>query len=127
MTVIAAEVGARMDLLPDGQILVSTGVNALSGRFTVSAGGFEVREVGTTFVLYSGTDPQRLAAIAALNTLAYGNREGVTPPRPAHNDVVSSDGTRLVIQAGPLRLAFERAGLATTDRPDLPTASGKPN
>lgn len=126
-TAIPAEVRARMDLLPDGRILIDNGVDAISGRFTTSADGFEVRDVGTTFVLYGGSDPHRLAAIAALNTLAYGNRDAVTPSRPARNTVVSADGTRLVVQAGALRLTFERAGPATATRPDAPTVTGRPS
>jgi hypothetical protein len=124
---IPADVRARLDLLPDGRILVDNGVNAISGRFTTSAGGFEVRDVGTTLVLYGGNDPHRLAAIGALNTLAYGNRDGVTPSGPARDTVLSADGTRLVVQAGTLRLTFERTGPATATRPDPPTVSGKPS
>jgi hypothetical protein len=126
-TAIPADVGARMDLLPDGRILVDNGVNTLSGSFTKTADGFEVRDVGSTFVLYGGSDPHRLAAKAALNTLAYGNPDGVTPSSPAQDTVVSADGTRLVVQAGALRLTFERTGPATTTRPDPPAASGKSN
>jgi hypothetical protein len=102
-------------------------VNALSGRFTKFADGFEVRDVGSTAVGYSGSDPHRVAAIAAFNTLTYGNRDGVTQSSPARNRVVSADETRLVIQAGALRLTFERTGPATADRSDLPAASGKSN
>jgi hypothetical protein len=116
-TSIPAAVGAGMDLLPDGRILVDTSVNALTGSFAPIGDGFEVRDVGTTMVLYDGDDPHRLTAVAALNTLAYGNREGVTPPGPVRDTVVGADGTRLVVQAGTFRLTFERTG----------PASGKPN
>lgn len=61
----------------------------------------------------------RLAAIAALDTLASG-RPGQADP--AWDTVVSADRTRLVVQAGAFRLTFERTGPATTT-PDLPTAS----
>ena len=122
-TAIPADVGARLDLLSDGRILVDNGVNALSGRFTKSADGFEVSDVGSTFALYGGSDPNRLAAEAALNTLAYGNADGVTPSSPARDVVVSADGTRLVIQAGAFRVTFERTGPATAGTPsNLPTA-----
>lgn len=126
-TAIPAGVGARMDLLPDGRIFVYNGVNALTGLFTKSADGFDVRDVGTTFVLYGGNDPNQLAAITALNTLAYGNRDGVTPSSPARDKVVSTDGTRLVVEAASFRLTFERSGPATATRPDLPAASEKSN
>jgi hypothetical protein len=119
-TTIPAAVGARMELLPDGRILIDDSVNALSGRFTKTADGFEVHDVATTFVAYDGRDPVRVAAIAALNTLACGNRDGLTPPGPVRDTVVSADGTRLVVQAGALRLTFERTGPATATRPDPP-------
>lgn len=134
-TAIPADIGARMDLLPNGRIFIHDGVNALNGWFTKSADGFEVRDVATTLVGYVGSDPHRLAAIRALNTLARGNCDGVTsrpansPPRPpscpARDTVVSADARRLVVQAGALRLTFERTGPATAPRPDLPAASGK--
>ena len=125
-TTIPPDLGARMDLLPDGRIVVENGVNALSGDFTKSADGFEVRDVGSTFVLYGGSDPPRLAAIAALNTLAYGNRDGVTPSGPARDTVVSADGTQLVVQAGPFRLTFERTGSPSAGTtPDSSAPSGK--
>jgi hypothetical protein len=124
-TAIPTDIGARMDLLPDGHIYMDDGVNSLGGWFTKSADGFEVREVTTTFVAYGGGDPPQMAAIAALRTLAYGSPDGVTPPSPARDKVVSADGTRLVVQAGALRLTFERTGPATDTGPDLPRASWK--
>lgn len=109
-TAIPEGLGARMDLFADGRVFVDNGVNLLSGKFTTSADGFEVREVGTTFVLYGGSDPGQLAAIAALNTLAYGNRDGVTPAGPVHDTVVGAAGPELVVRAGSFRLTFVRAG-----------------
>jgi hypothetical protein len=115
---IPAEVGARMDLLADGQILIDDGTNELSGRFTASADGFEVRDVGTTLVAYVGNDTQRLLAIAALNSLAYGNPGGASPPDAIRDTVIDAYGDRLVIQAGRYRLTFERSGPAMEARPD---------
>lgn len=120
-TAIPADIGARMDLLSDGRLLADDGVNALSGSFTQSADGFEVRDVATSLVAYVGNDPQLLAAIAAIDTLAYGNRDAVTPPDPVQDTVISADGNRLVVQAGTLRLTFERIGPATTPAPPSPT------
>ena len=124
-TAIPASAGCRVDFLADGRILLDNGVNALNGRFTSSAGGFAVREVGSTFVLYDGKDPVRRTAIAALNTMAYGNADGVTAPAPAANTIVAADGGRLVVQADAYRLTFERTGAAASSRPDLPTSGGK--
>lgn len=118
---IPADIGAQMDLLPDGQILVNDGVNTLSGRFTKSADGFEVRDVITTLVVYGGRDPHRLAAIAALDTLALGHPGQSSRAR---DTVLSADQTRLVVQAGAFRLTFEQAGPAPT--PDPHAASTTP-
>ena len=124
-TGIPADVGARMDLFPDGRIIVDNGVNTLTGTFATTSDGFEVRNVGSTFVLYGGRDAPRLAAIAALNTLTYGNRDGTTASSPARTTVVSTDGPGLVLQSGSFRLTFDRAGSAAAERPDQPAASGK--
>ncbi|UQU63776.1 hypothetical protein COUCH_33100 [Couchioplanes caeruleus] len=124
-TDIPAGVGARLDLVPDGRIVIYNGVNTLSGTFTRTADGFEVRDVGSTFALYGGDDARRLAAIAALNTVAYGNRDGTTASGPARTTVLGTPGSQLVLQAGSFRLTFDRAGSAAASRPDLPPASGK--
>ena len=126
-TAVPTEVGAHMDLFTDGRLLIDDGVNALSGRFTRSGDGFEVREVGTTLAAYVGNDRRWLAAIAALNTLAYGPPNGVEPSGPARDTVVSADASRLVVQAGKYRLTFERTGPATETPQDVATASAKPS
>jgi hypothetical protein len=120
-TTIPADVGAGMALLPDGRIVVDDSVNTLSGLFTISADGFEVRDVASTLVGYAGGDPHRLAAIAALDTLASG-RPGQSGP--ARDTVISANETRLVVQAGAYRLTFERTGPASAG-PGLPTASAE--
>ena len=67
-----------------------------------------MRDVGTTLALYGGHDPHRLAAIAGLNTLLYGNATGVTGSGPVSDRVVRATGSELLIQAGTLRLTFAR-------------------
>jgi len=113
-TTIPASVPAGMELWPDGQIFVNDGVNGLDGRFTKSTDGFEVRDVGTTLLYYGGKDPHRLAAIAALDTLAWGNLSGQSGP--ARDTVVSADRTRLVVQSGAFRLTFEPTTAVWLDR-----------
>jgi hypothetical protein len=113
-TAIPASAGATIQFGTDGRIVIHDGTNTLTGRFTRAGDGFEVRDVGTTLVLYGGNDPQRLAAMAALNTLAYGSRDGVTPRSgAAHDTVARTTGTDLVIKAGELRLTFTRTGPAS--------------
>jgi hypothetical protein len=121
-TVISADIGARMGLLPDGTILADDGVNAMSGRFTGTAAGFDVRDASTTLVGYGGNDPQRLAAIAGLQNLMFRIGENV-----ARDTVVSADGARLVVQAGTYRLTFEWIGSATAPPSAPPTTAGEPS
>jgi hypothetical protein len=111
---VPASIGARMELLPHGQILIDNGVNALSGRFTPLADGFEVSGVGTTYTLYTGNDPAQLAAIAAFSALAYGDPHATASSAPAQDIVLKLDATTLVVQAGALRLTFAFAGAART-------------
>jgi hypothetical protein len=113
-----------MDLLSDGRILLDSGVNVLSARFATTADGFDVHDVSTTYRVYGGNDPQRVAAIAGLNVVAYGNRDGVSQAEPARNRVVTASGARLVVDAGRYRLEFERTGPARTAKPEPSVATG---
>jgi hypothetical protein len=98
-TSIPAGLGATMELMSSGQFLASDSVNSLSGSYTASADGFKPHHVVTSAVGYIGRDPHRLAAIAALGTLATG---------PAGDKVLRSSQTSLVVQAGAYRLTFTR-------------------
>jgi hypothetical protein len=112
---IPAHSKARMALLPDGRILIDDSVNAVGGKFTKTADGFEVRDTYTTAVGILDVDPVRAATIRGMDALALGNLDGATPTRgPARNTVVSADGARLVIQTGTFRLTFVRTGPAGT-------------
>jgi hypothetical protein len=107
-TSIPGGVGANLEFRADGQLLANDGTNSLSARFSPTAGGFEVRDVGTTLALYGGDDPHRLAAIAGLNTVLYGNAQGVTGSGPVSDRVVRATDSQLVIEAGTLQLTFAR-------------------
>jgi hypothetical protein len=120
-TTIGADVGAWMDLLPTGEILVEDGVNAHDGRFTVNGDILTIGGASSTFAMYGGDDPARLAAIAAVNTLAYGNPAGTTPDGPVTDTVVSVDAGQLVLQAGSMRLTFSRSGPAHAGATAQPT------
>jgi heat shock protein HslJ len=111
-TAIRADVGAWLELFPSGEILIEDGTNAHDGRFTVSGDQLTVGSVSSTFVMYDGTDPVRSAALAGLNTLAYGNAVGTTPDGPVIDTVVTVDATQLIVRAGPMRLTFRRSGPA---------------
>jgi hypothetical protein len=108
-TAIPLAMGAGMELRRDGSIVLDNGTNTLTGRFSADRDGFLVQDVGTTFKIYGGDDPARLAAQSGINTLAYGNEQGVTPSGSMRDRVVSVDGGRLVVQAGSVRLEFDRA------------------
>jgi hypothetical protein len=112
-TTIPADVDAQIDLFSDGLFLANDGVNGLDGRFTKSADGFEVYNVITSLVGYDGKDPRKLAAIAAIDTLAYGAGYPRHWSSPARDTVVSAGRTQLIIRVGAFRLTFERAGPAT--------------
>jgi hypothetical protein len=112
---IPAHSRARMALLPDGRIQIDDSLNFVSGKFTKTADGFEVRDTATTAVGWMGTDPVRAATMRGMDALAFWNVDGATPTRgPARNTVVSADGARLVIQTGTFRLTFVRTGPAGT-------------
>jgi hypothetical protein len=122
-TAIPADVGASMNLVSDGRILVEDGRNYHTGWFTKSADGFDVTPYKQTLVSVDGLDARQLAAVAALSTLVYGNRDNTYPSSPTRNTVISADGARLVVQSGEFRLTFERTGPSPTDWPVLPAAS----
>jgi hypothetical protein len=111
---IGAGLDATMDLLNDGHILVDDTVNALSGQFTTTAGGFDVTNSGTTFAAYAGDDPQRLAAIKGFQALMYTTSDCVTFENSSRNTVISADGEHLVVDANSLRPDFDDAGPART-------------
>jgi hypothetical protein len=121
---IPARSRARMALLPDGRIQIDDSLNAVSGKFTKTADGFEVRATMTTAVGWLGTDPVRTATIRGMDALAFGNLDGAKPtPGPARATVVSADGIRLVIQTGTFRLTFVRTGPAGLPAPLAPSAT----
>lgn len=122
---IPAGIGAWVEFGPDDRIVARDGVNALSGRFRVVPGGFEVRNVGTTLALYAGKDPTRLATIAAIGTLMSGSRPGELPAATARDTVLELTQDRLVIQAGAIRLTLSRQGPAS-DRWLQETRTGGP-
>ena len=121
---IPAHSRARMALLPDGRIQIDDSLNFVSGKFTKTADGFEVRDTTTTFVGIIDADPVRVATMRGMDALAFWYVDGATPTRgPARNTVVSADGTRLVIQTGTFRLTFVRTGRAEGEAPLAPSAT----
>jgi hypothetical protein len=108
-TPVAPEVHAVLTLSSSGRMVIDNGTDTLTGIVTFTPNGFVVRSVGTTLAVYGGTDPGRLAAIAGLNALAYGNSRGETEPGPVRSTVVSASSTTLVIEAVGTRLTFERS------------------
>jgi hypothetical protein len=121
-TTIPANITAWMALLPDGQILINTEMNGTSGRYSITSGGFQVRDVVTSGVGYAGHDPRTLAAIAGLKALAYPS----SPSSPARDTLISVDASTLVVQAGRYRLTFHRTGPAIVNG-DEPQASATPS
>jgi hypothetical protein len=114
---IPPHLGARMVLLPDGQIQIYDSLNGMGGKFTKTADGFEVRDAIMTLIGTDDSSPVRTATIGGMDSLALGTL----------NRVVSADGTRLVIQTGTFRLTFVRTGPAVTGLPALPAPSDTPS
>ncbi len=119
-TAVPAHIDAWMTLNPDGRFLIHDGVNAASGKYTRFADGFEVREVATTAAGYIGTDPHQLAALAGFGAVTAGSRDNDSPSIQDRNLARGVDQTRLVLQAGKLRLTFERTVDSATTTSDTP-------
>jgi hypothetical protein len=107
-TSVPASIGAFLEFGRDGTILLGDGTNALFGRYSVDGDGFVVQTVTTTMAGYGGNDPVRRTVEGAIRTVAVGNVQGGRPQTPASSRIVSRDDQRFVVQAGQLRLLFER-------------------
>jgi hypothetical protein len=107
-TVVPASLGASLEFGRDGTILLDDGTNALFGRYSVDGDGFVVQNVTTTLAGYGGNDPVRRAVEGAISTVAVGGGQSGRPQTPAYSRIVSRDDQRLVVQAGQVRLLFER-------------------
>ena len=104
---------ATFQLTPDGRFLASDSVNALSGAYTATRTGFSVTHTATTLVGYSGSDPTRLAVIAAMNAVLL--REGSVG--------AETTGSTLTLIAPSYRLRFREAGPAVSQAPPSPTST----
>ena len=104
---------ATFQLTPDGLFLASDSVNALSGAYTATRTGFAVTHTATTLVGYAGTDPTRLAVIAAMNAVLL--REGSVR--------AETSGSTLTLIAPNYQLSFREAGPAVTHPPPSPTST----
>jgi len=117
VTTIPVEVGAHIDLMPDGRFLINDGVNAISGRFTTSGTQVTVGSVGSTYAMYGGNDPVRLAVIAAFNDFTAGTLDGSSADGPVQDTIVRVSGTALVVQAhAPADVRPYRPGRLRADR-----------
>lgn len=102
-TAIPASIRAQMNLLQDGRVQISDGLNGISGQLARNAHGFEVRNAATTLMGYPGSDPGKLAAIRGFRAAAMQGRQDF---------VLTVSSTQLVINAGAYRLTFVRVGPA---------------
>lgn len=108
---VPESVDATFQLTSDGRFLASDSVNALSGDYTANRTGFTVTNAATTLVGYGGTDPTRLAVIAAMNGVLL--RAGAVAAKTA--------GTALTLNAANYQLNFCNAGPAVSPSPPSPT------
>src|SRR5438067_143373 len=66
---VAESLQASWQFTADQEYLASDTVNAISGRYRLSPAGFATINAGTTLVAYVGSDPVRLAVIAAFRAM----------------------------------------------------------
>ena len=107
---------ATFQVTPDGRFLASDSVNALSGAYTATRTGFTVTDATTTLVGYTGSDPTRLAVIAAMNAVL----------RPKGSVRAETTGSTLTLIAPSYQLSFRKAGHALTYPPPSPTSTMTP-
>lgn len=118
-TAIPASIDAWLELAADGELLASDDVNTVNGRFTVTGAGFDVSDTATTLAAYGGNDPVQVAAITAIDALAFGPPAEPSPAhnapaaQPVHVTVLSATPGKLSIQASGVRLTFVRSGPAS--------------
>jgi hypothetical protein len=123
VTAVPASVGASLELTPggrmgpsddgvdyDGSIGLNDGTNYSSGRYDLTEDGFKTGWIAQTLALYGGHDPHHLAAIKAVNAIAFGLTPDHAGSEGARTTVVSMSPTSLVVTAQGLRVTFERDG-----------------
>jgi hypothetical protein len=101
------------------QISLDDGLNAMGGQYQLTATGFSTRTMASTAVGYDGSDPNRVATIAAMDAIAFRENVDVNEVQARRRD------DRLVISVGTYRLTFIRAGDAPTPGP-VQSTSGAP-
>lgn len=99
-TAIPPSLGARLELSAAGGIVLYDGVNATSGTYEASQGGFHVTGDPTyTLVGYAGSDPAVVAAVDAFDHIV---------DMPAGTITTSVSGTKLMLSMRKTTLTFSR-------------------
>jgi hypothetical protein len=106
-TEIPASIDAWLDLAADGTFLASDGCNAISGAFDTTSIGFDITHPLSTLTGCAGKDPVMMAAITGIGAMTWASAEPTV-----HIAVLSADREQLTVQAGGMRLAFDRTGPA---------------
>ncbi|MCU1657976.1 MAG: hypothetical protein JWO57_2632, partial [Pseudonocardiales bacterium] len=70
----------ELDFGHDGTIVLDDTVNTLSAKYTVDDGGITTSDAASTAVAYAGSDPTRVATIAAVDSLVYEFTHGTSLP-----------------------------------------------
>lgn len=94
---------ATWQFAADQQFLASDTVNAISGRYRLSTIGFATIDAASTLVGYAGSDPVRLAVIAAFRAMTSG---------PV--SVEQSSTANIVMRVPGYVMTFRRTGPAIT-------------
>lgn len=106
----APTVRATLQLTADGTYLADDSVNAISGTYRGSTSGFRTTRAASTLVGYAGSDPARLAVIAAMAALTSGSSASAQ----------AKDGILTITVSG-YELTFRDIGPAVTHPPASPT------
>jgi len=109
-------INATIQLTSDGRFLASDSINALSGTYTATRTGFTVTSTATTLVGYAGTDPTKLAVIAAIDAVL--GREAAVAAK--------TTGTTLTLNAPNYQLTFREEGPAISHPPASATSTITP-
>jgi hypothetical protein len=106
-TEIPESIDAWLELAPDGKFVASDACNAISGTFNTTSIGFDITDPWSTLVGCPRNDPVMGGAITAIGAMT-----SAPAGQTVHTTVLSVDGEQLTVQAGGMRLTFDRTGPA---------------
>lgn len=116
---VPASLHAQIAFAPNDYVLGNDTVNALQGRYRITASGYAVRNAGTTLVGVGDVPQQRKRTIAAVDAMFF-------PVESAPGNVevaVSVHGSMLTLRRTGFTLTLRRAGVQPAVPAGRPTPS----